>query len=151
MKEKRRFIPPDYLLGFIGLQILLNYLLPIKEIISYPYSALGIPLILLGVYLNMIWVALVFRKEKTTTRPHYMPSKFITYGPFKYTRNPTYFGMAITLIGISILLGSLSTFIIPILFIILTNVYTIPVEEKNMGKLFGKRYLDYKKKVRKWI
>lgn len=149
--KKLKFIPPDYLLGFIGLQILLHYLFPTIKIIFSPYIYLGIPLIILGVYLNMIWVADTFKKEKTTTRPHEIPSKLVIYGPFKYTRNPTYIGMALTLFGVSILLGSLITFIFPIIFIILTNIFTIPIEEKNLEKKFGKRYTDYKERVRRWI
>ncbi len=144
-------LTPDYLLGFIALQILFHYIFPIMKIIFSPYTYLGIPLIILGVYLNIIWVADTFKKEKTTTRPHEMPSKLITYGPFKYTRNPTYLGMALTLLGVAILLGSLITFIFPIIFIILTNTYVIPIEEKNLEKKFGKKYLEYKKKVRRWI
>lgn len=151
MKENLRFVPPDYLWGFIILQIIFNYVFPIKKIIFYPYTLLGILFILAGIYPNLIWGPIVFRREKTTTRPHHMPNAFVTYGLFKYTRNPTYLGMALTLFGVSILLGSLSTFILPILFIILTDTYTIPVEEKNMEKVFGKKYLKYKNKVRRWI
>ena len=147
-----KFIPPDYLLVFIGIQILMNYFFPIKDIISFPLNLIGIPLIIVGVYLNLIWVADTFiKKEKTTTRPYEMPSKLVLYGPFKFTRNPTYFGMALTLFGIALLLGSLITFIIPIIFIVLTSIFTIPIEEKNLEKKFGKKYLEYKKKVRRWI
>ena len=149
--EKIRFIPPDYLLVFIGLQILLHYVYPITKIIFSPYVYFGILLIILGIYLNIIWVANTFKKEETTTRPHEIPKKLVTYGHFRYTRNPTYFGMALTLFGISILLGSLITFIFPILFIVLTNIYTIPIEEKNLEKKFGKEYIEYKKRVRRWI
>ena len=39
--------------------------------------------------------------------------------------------MALTLLGISILLGSILTFIIPIIFVILTDRTTIPIEERN--------------------
>ena len=148
---KLRFIPPDYLLVFIGLQILLHYLFPIMEIIFSPYIYLGVPLIILGVYLNIIWVAGTFKKEKTTTRPHEIPSKLVAYGPFKYTRNPTYLGMALTLLGVAILLGSLVTFIFLIIFVILTDVFTIPIEERNLERVFGKKYVDYKRKVRRWI
>ncbi len=117
-----------------------------------PYTYLGIPLIIFGVYLNIIWVADVFlKKEKTTTRTHEMPKKLVTYGYFKYTRNPTYLGMALTLLGFSILLGSLITFAFLIVFVYLTDRFTIPIEEKNLEKKFGKKYLAYKKKVRRWV
>jgi protein-S-isoprenylcysteine O-methyltransferase Ste14 len=59
--------------------------------------------------------------------------------------------MAITLFGVSILTGSLVTFIFPLLFIILTEIFVIPTEEKNLERKFGKRYLEYKKQVRRWL
>ena len=62
-----------------------------------------------------------------------------------------YLGMNLILWGISILLGSLITFIFPIVFIILIKRLFIEFEENNLEKRFGKRYIDYKKKVRRWI
>ena len=142
---------PDLFWGFIIAQILLHYLFPIRKIIPFPYILSGIPLILIGLYLNWIWVANRFRKEKTTIDPNVIPSKFISDGPFKVTRNPTYLGMALTFIGVAILLGSISTFIIPVIFIILTDKLVIPIEEKNMETKFGKKYMVYKKKVGRWV
>lgn len=142
---------PDLFWIFIIAEVVLNYLLPVREIISFPYILFGIPLILFGLYLNWVWIAIRFRKEKTTLDPNKIPAKFITDGPFRFTRNPTYLGMALTFIGIAVLLGSISPFLIPIIFIILINETTIKKEEKNMEKKFGKRYLNYKKSVRRWI
>jgi protein-S-isoprenylcysteine O-methyltransferase Ste14 len=142
---------PDLFGIFMIAQILLHYFLPLNKIIIYPYTLLGIPLIVFGLYLNWIWVAIKFRKEKTTIDPNVIPTKFVTEGPFKFTRNPTYLGMVLTLFGISILTGSISTFIVPIIFWALVNRGVIPLEEKNMEKKFGKKYLNYKKKVRRWI
>ena len=142
---------PDLFLFFIIVQIVLHYFLPLKKIVIYPYILLGIPLIILGLYLNWIWGAIKFRKEKTTLDPNVVPTRFVTEGPFKFTRNPIYFVMVITLFGISILAGSISTFIIPIIFWILIDRRVISLEEKNMEKKFGKKYLDYKKKIRRWI
>lgn len=151
MKKTIRFTPPDYIWIFVILGIVLHYLLPIKQIIFTPYTYLGIPLIVLGAYLNFVWVYITFRKEKITFNPYEFPKKLITYGAFRISRNPTYLGMALALVGIAILLGSVVTFIFPIIFIILTDKLVIPIEEKNLKKKFGKGYLEYKKKVRKWI
>lgn len=152
LSDKYKLTPPDLHLVIIGLQVLFHYIFPIKDLIDFPISYLGIFLIIFGEYLNIIWVANVFlRKEKTTTSTYEIPKKLVTYGWFKYSRNPTYLGMTISLLGVAILTGSLITFIFPVLFIILTDKLVIPIEEKNMKKKFGKKYLDYKKKVRRWI
>jgi len=136
---------------FVIFQIVLHYFFPIKKVIFSPYIYLGIPLILLGLYWNWVWVANRFRREKTTIDPNVMPSKFVTDGLFKFTRNPTYLGMVFTFIGISIMLGTISSFVIPVIFLILTDRFVIVIEEKNMEKKFGKKYLNYKKRVRRWM
>ena len=142
---------PDLFWVFIIVEIIVNYFSPLKRILDYPYNLFGIILILFGLYLNWVWVAVKFRKEKTTLDPNKIPSKFVTSGPFKFTRNPTYLGMALTFFGLAIILGTLSPFIVTIIFVILVDKTTIPKEEKNLEKKFGKKYLDYKKKVRRWI
>ena len=87
---------PDLLWFFIIAQILLHYFFPLQKMVIYAYTILGILLIIFGFYLNWIWVAIRFRKEKTTTDPNMIPTKFVTGGPFKFTRNPTYLGMVFT-------------------------------------------------------
>lgn len=144
-------LTPDYLIGFIGLQIILHLFAPVSILISFPITLLGIPLVILGLYPNIIWVPDTFKKAETTTRPQEVPSALIAHGLFRLTRNPTYMGMALTLLGVAVLLGSLSPLAIPVLFIILTDRFTIPIEERNLEKQFGERYRSYKKKVRRWI
>lgn len=146
-----RFNPPDYILVFAALEIILHYLFPLKQIIVLPYNYFGISLIILGAYLNFIFVAITFRKEKTTLKPYEKPNKLVTYGAFKISRNPTYLGMALMLLGIAVLFGSAISFVFPVLFVVLTNIFVIPHEEKNLENVFGKKYMEYKKKVRRWI
>ena len=143
-------MPPMIFYSFIFLSIILNFFLPIKKIIVQPYNYLGIVLILVGLLIDVqAWM--LFRKRKTTLNPHKRPSKLVNDGLFKISRNPMYLGMDLVLWGISIFLGSLITFIFPILFIILIEKLFIEFEEKNLEKMFGKKYLNYKKKVRRWI
>ena len=136
--------------GFILLAIILNLFLPIKKVIVQPYNYLGIVIILVGLLIDVrAWV--LFRKRKTTLNPYKRPLKLVNDGLFKISRNPMYLGMDLILWGMSILLGSLITFIFPIIFIILIERLFIEFEEKNLEERFGKRYIDYKKKVRRWI
>ena len=136
--------------GFILLSIVLNIFLPIKKLIVQPYNYLGIVLILFGLLID-VWAWMLFRRRKTTLNPYKIPSKLETSNLFKISRNPMYFGMDLVLWGLSIFFGSLITFIFPILFIILIEKLFIKFEEENLEKRFGKKYIDYKKKVRRWI
>jgi protein-S-isoprenylcysteine O-methyltransferase Ste14 len=128
---------------------MLFYFIPIK-ISLFPYNYLGIILILFGGLLN-IWSDQLFKKVKTNIKYHKTPSKLLISGPFKISRNPIYLGMFLILLGVVILIQNPLSLIFPIIFIIIIEKRYIPIEEKNMKKTFGKQYLNYKNKVRRWI
>ena len=143
-------MPPTYFIILLLLSIGLHFLLPIKKIIFSPYNYSGIILIIFGIIMN-IWADALFKKKKTTVKPHEIPNFLEISGPFKISRHPMYLGMLAILLGTSFFLGSLITFAFPVIFIILMEMIFIPAEEKNLKKVFGKEYSDYKKKVRRWI
>jgi protein-S-isoprenylcysteine O-methyltransferase Ste14 len=147
---KSRFLPPTYFWLLILVSVLLHFILPIKKIITYPYRYLGIIFVVFGFILNL-WTDSMFKKKKTTVKPYENPTELLISGPFRISRHPMYLGMAAVLLGEAILLGSLITLIFPVLFIIISELLFIPFEEKNLEKLFGKKYSGYKKKIRRWI
>jgi len=71
---------------------------------------------------------------------------FITDGLFQYIRHPMYVSGFIMIIGIGILFFSWSWFVILIAF---TPIWYIEcrIEEKHLIKLFGEKYLNYKRKT----
>ena len=107
-------------------------------------------LIIFGTIINL-WADSIFKKYNTTVKPDEKPTKLINIGPFRISRHPMYLGMTLILLGTAILLGSLISFIFPIIFFLIMNYKYIPEEEKRMQNEFGKLYIDYKNKVRKWI
>ena len=62
-----------------------------------------------------------------------------------------YLGMCAILLGEAILMGSIVMFFVPIIFVLLMEIIFIPHEEKNLEDVFGVEYINYKKKVRRWI
>ena len=148
MKSKIR--PDMYFIIFLVLSIVMHFIFPIKKLIFFPYTYFGFVFIALGIILN-IWTDLLFKKKKTTVKPYKKPTQLLISGPFRISRHPTYLGMTILLLGVTIIHGTLITFVFPIIFIILMELFFIPFEEKNLERIFGKKYLNYKKKVRRWI
>lgn len=146
----KRLNPPNYFLILLFLSILINFVFPIKKIILLPYSYLGIFFLVLGIILNL-WTDRVFKQNKTTVKPNENPIKLITSGPFRISRNPMYLGMLFILLGAAILLGTTVTFIFPFVFFVVIEFLFIPMEERNLEKVFKNTYLDYKRKVRRWI
>lgn len=148
MKESS-ILPPAYLFIYLILAFVFHLFFPIINITSF-YRFFGIILIIIGLAIN-IWADGLFKKEKTTVKPNRASSKFITEGPFRFSRHPMYLGFVLLLLGIAIVLGSLSSFFAPIMMFITLEKKFIPLEEKQMEKYFGKKYLEYKSRVRRWL
>lgn len=149
-KLMKRFKYPPFLtlIGLI-LQGLLNAFLPLYSINYFP-NIFGSTVILLGV-VSIVYLLGIFKKEETAILPDGDPEVLLTQGPYKYSRNPIYISMTIILIGSAMLYNSLSVFIIPILFMIIVKKIWIDYEESKLKKIFGQEYLNYQKKVGRWI
>jgi protein-S-isoprenylcysteine O-methyltransferase Ste14 len=132
------------------LPVLSHYLFPLMIIVPKPYTYLGIAPMLIGLVLAT-WAAVAFRKVGTSFRLQGGPSALTTSGPFRISRNPMYLAMLIWLLGLAVLLGSLITFLFPILLFLMTNFLLIPLEERNMEKMFREEYAEYKRHVRRWL
>jgi len=145
---KSKILPPGYFFIFLLLQITINYLYPVTVYTKINYT--GIVFIVFGVYINM-WSDGLFKKKNMTVKPYKKPKKIEVSGPYKISRHPMYLGMAAVLFGVAVLLGNLLLIVFPILFVLVMEFMFIPYEEKNLEKCFGRKYRDYKKKVRKWI
>ena len=146
----KKILPPTYFFFCLFIAIALHYLFPVKQFIESPYNWLGFLFFAIGGIIN-IWADQIFKKNKTTIKPNEKPSTFIQTGPYKISRNPMYLGVTLLLIGAGFILGSITSFIGFILFVILVEIIFIPEEEKNMSELFGEEFEAYKKKVRRWI
>jgi len=98
-----------------------------------------------------LWTDKLFKQHATTVKPHLIPSILITSGPFSVSRHPMYLGMTSVLLGVAVIHGTISGFISPVIFVVFMDVLFISVEEKNLRGVFGTRYADYMRKVRRWI
>jgi protein-S-isoprenylcysteine O-methyltransferase Ste14 len=62
-----------------------------------------------------------------------------------------YLGFVNILLGVAILLGSLTPFLVIPFFIALMDGIFIRVEEQMLAETFGQEWFDYIQKVRRWI
>lgn len=150
MNLHKKIIPPVYLLTSLILMYALDKYLPIQKIITSPFHYSGIFIGLCGFALTANGV-LSFKKAGTAIKPFETSSVLVTNGLYRFTRNPMYLGMVLILIGIAIHLGSLTPyFVIPVFFLIIQEGF-IKLEEPFLENIFGKEYLDYQARVRRWI
>jgi len=147
---KTRTFPPTYLNALLVLEIALHFILPIRQIIRAPYTYFGIILFTVGIALNIYWVRYLER-QNTTSDFLETASRLVVTGPFQRSRNPIYLSGVLLSFGVAIFLGSLITFAIPITLFLILNIVHIPDEERRLEKLFGKEFLEYKQRVRRWL
>jgi len=94
-----------------------------------------------------------FRLAKTTVNP-LRPEKataLVTSGIYRITRNPMYVGMLLLLMAWAIYLNSPWALIGPLIFVLYMNRFQIGPEEKALEALFGDDFIDYKRRVRRWL
>jgi protein-S-isoprenylcysteine O-methyltransferase Ste14 len=60
-------------------------------------------------------------------------------------------GVLMTLLGESVVFGSIGIFIWFLLFFIINHIYFIYSEEPGLERRFGQEYLEYKKNVPRWV
>ncbi len=143
-------MPPVYLFIALACMVLLNLFIPVYQLIPYPWNATGIIPLTLGMVLN-ISADKAFKQNGTTVKPFEVSTALVTSGAFRYSRNPMYLGMVLILIGVALLLGSLSPFIIIPIFTITMERVFIETEEKMLEERFGNKWKIYKADVRRWI
>lgn len=71
--------------------------------------------------------------------------------PSSIQSNTLYLGGLAVLLGIAIIFGSFVSFFFPVVLFLLLHFVYIPVEEREMEIVFGMQYIDYMRRVRRWL
>jgi|TARA_X000000368_G_C23009222_1_gene702715 protein-S-isoprenylcysteine O-methyltransferase Ste14 len=77
-------------------------------------------------------------------------TELVSTGLFNYSRNPVFLGIIISYIGTFLIIPNAISFA-AMLITIITIQIQVRMEEEFLEKVHGEDYLDYKKKVRRWI
>lgn len=143
-------LPPVIFLTGILLGFIVDWFLPqpfMPEAYDLP---LGLFLIALSIGL-MAYSAQKFADAGTNVDVRQPTTTIVTKGPYAWSRNPIYLAMTLFMLGAAIWLNSL--WILAALIVVhgILHLGVIAREEAYLEKKFGKTYLEYKKKVRRWI
>jgi protein-S-isoprenylcysteine O-methyltransferase Ste14 len=145
--------PPLIYLAAIAVSIALWLLFPLPWLGS-PLSdilfAVGCVMVVAVIGIDFSAMRTLAR-AKTTIRPDKASTHLVTTGAFSFSRNPIY--LANTLIMLAAALVAGIAWFIPLALIaaFLTQKLAIEGEEKHLALRFGKKYQDYRKRVRRWI
>ena len=145
------FIPPPflYVVPFIA-GLLLHWVLPVPLLPRSIAAPLGVILVALGLALGAS-AMISFRRARTSPIPIKPTTAIVATGPYRFTRNPMYVGLAVLYLGLTLWVDSLW----PVLFLPVAlftiQRYVIAREERYLEAKFGEEYRRYKARVRRWV
>jgi protein-S-isoprenylcysteine O-methyltransferase Ste14 len=144
--------PPLIYLGALGLGFGLQAVIARgrRSARSPVATTIGAASIITGVGLMGSFVQ-AFRRALTPVDPYVPSETIVTDGPYRLTRNPGYLGMAFTYAGIAIVANAPWALVPLPVAIAVVDRGVIAREERYLERKFGTRYVDYKRRVRRWI
>ena len=113
-------------------------------------SVAGVLIVVVGASLAR-WAHRHFLRHATNALPWRPTNTLVPSGPYRFTRNPMYLGMAGILLGAAVYMGSITPFIVIPAFMALISERFIVPEEAKLEATFGRAYLDYKARVPRWL
>ena len=146
----QRIPPPAWFAIALALIVVLHRYFPIASLVPTPWHYAGIGIASLGVVIA-VWSVALFRHIRTTIIPFQESTALITWGPYRFTRNPMYLSMAFFLLGAAFFVGSLSPFVVVPIFIVVIQKLFISREEPMLAERFPAEFPGYRRKVRRWL
>jgi protein-S-isoprenylcysteine O-methyltransferase Ste14 len=146
------FIPPPlyYVAGLVG-GALLDRVVPLGLPGAGPgLTIVGIAVALAGLLFTGTAVVAVIR-HRTTIVPHHTVNALIMTGPYQWSRNPMYTGLAAVYLGIALVVGSWWPIVFWPAVLLVVAVLVIRPEEQYLTQRFGDSYRRYQSSVRRWL
>ena len=110
----------------------------------------GLGLIVVGLALGLVAVITV-RRAGSTIRVDRPVTALVVNGPYRWTRNPIYLGLALLSAGIAVAANALWPLLSLPVVLTLVRRRHIEREERYLEAKFGTTYLAYKARVRRWL
>ena len=142
-----------YLVSIIGIitiaSSILSYyhLIPIYRIdeLNMVFLILGIAVIILGI---VFWISAVLISKITKEVEN---NKLVTTGIYAYVRHPIYAAFLFISTGLILISQNILLFILPIIFWAFLTIAMMKTEEKWLIDKYGAEYINYSKKVNRFI
>ena len=91
------------------------------------------------------------KRAGTDPIPFNPSTRIVAHGLYRFTRNPMYIGFALLTLGLAILVDSAWMLLAVPIGLGLIDRIVIVREERYLERKFGEEYLNYKRRVRRWI
>jgi protein-S-isoprenylcysteine O-methyltransferase Ste14 len=141
--------PPVIYLAFLGFGVAFEWLMP-GAVLPGWVQWIGAAVIVAGVALMFSFES-AFKRVGTDANPYRPSTALATDGPYRFSRNPAYLGMAITYVGIALAAAAPWALLMLAPAMLVIQYGVIAREERYLERLFGEDYLAYKRTTRRWI
>ena len=136
-----------YLLG-AGLE----HALPLRPGNGAPFGFTVVGGVLLGIGAVIAgWGLVTFRAARTTTVPGKTSACVVSWGPYRFSRNPMYVGLIVAYLGEATILRQVWPVLLLPLIVGYLNWVVIPVEESKLKEVFPEEYDRYRARVGRWV
>jgi protein-S-isoprenylcysteine O-methyltransferase Ste14 len=146
LKQITSFILPVTVLIIVPINIESNW----SVVLSWNLI-LGSILIVAGLMIMGLTISSFIRIGKGTLAPWSPTKKLVVVGLYRYVRNPMILGVFTILLGETTCIWSLALLQWSAAFFVINTIYFILYEEPGLEKRFGDDYLNYKKRVSRWL
>lgn len=120
-------------------------------ILNLPSYSFKIGLVIMVISLFWVFVAQAQMQSSWRIGIDYdKKTELVNNGLFKYSRNPIYFGMHGSLLGIFLVMPNMLSLFVLVIAHILMQIQT-RLKEEYLHNLHGDSYLIFKRNVRRWI
>ena len=132
------------------LMVVIALVAPGPDLLPGWMSVAGVVLLLGGLLLNALAMH-AFRRNGTPMDPDLAPTALVEDGPYRWTRNPMYIGGILILSGLVFVLDEPRSAVVVPIYVLLVARSFVPSDERRMRALFGEAWLEYTRRVRRWI
>ena len=142
--------PPWIFLGYLLSAFVLQWAAPFPTPWGWLLRVLGAVLVIGGLLLGGSAI-FEMRKAHTTPDPHLPTTALVTWGPYRFTRNPIYLGFLLIFLGFTLLAGTVWGLILSPFLIGTITHRIIRMEEAYLSQKFKGEYDQYSSLVSRWL
>src|SRR5215813_11283517 len=129
----------------------LNWLMPLPFVPStVPAGWLGAIVFALALAL-FAWAIVTISRGGSNVPTNLPTTTIVESGPYRFTRNPIYFGMFLGLMGLAIAFDNLWLLMMLVPFALVIRYAVVAREEAYLERKFGDVYRGYRSRVRRWL
>lgn len=93
----------------------------------------------------------LFRRSRTSMVLIRPAATLVVSGPYRFTRNPMYVGLALLTVAFALFLNTWWIVLLLVSVLLIMQRFVIMPEERYLRRRFGAEYEAYMRRVRRWL